>query len=118
MDNTPETDIEDNEEREEQKAQETMQTVTLSEDDPQITPGPQSWGGRTEGTQMVTWQRLDDSWWGCLQGATDGNWWEGEDQGPFDSRGEAEAELREQYEHPEEEIEMYPEESDPLDEVE
>jgi hypothetical protein len=94
-------------EKNEQLKSETMNVTTLSEQDPACAPGPYSWGGRVDGTQMVSYQQLD-GWYGVLQGATDGNWWEGEvDQGPYPTREDVEAFLRDDYEHPEEEMDVY-----------
>ncbi len=78
--------------------QATLEIVQLSEDAPTSAPGPQSWGGNHEGAEMVTYQQ-EDGWYGYIRGVNkEGNGYEGEDQGPFTSREEVEAELREQYE--------------------
>ncbi len=89
--------------RNEELYQTTVRITVLSEQKPQGIPGPLSWGGGQDGTEMVTWQD-DDGWYGCLQGQYKGNWSEGEDQGPFETREEAEAELRDQYEESQEEV--------------
>ncbi len=75
----------------------TMKVVTLSEQAPQGNPSANArWGSSQDGTEMVTWLK-EGQWYGCLQGIYQGNWFEGEDQGPFDTREEAEAYLREDY---------------------
>ncbi len=79
----------------EQLKQETTTVVTLSGQTPKGQTNP--WDGTTDGTQMVTW-RQEDGWYGCLQGIYKGNGFEGDDQGPFDTRDEAEEELRSLYE--------------------
>lgn len=77
--------------------QRTIQTIQLSEKAPASVAGPLSWGGAQDnGPEMVTFQQ-EDGWYGYLQGVKDGNFSEGEDQGPFDSREEAETELRSQF---------------------
>lgn len=81
----------------EEMKQQTIETTQLSEKAPASVPGPLSWGGSSDGTEMVTFQQ-EEGWYGYLQGVKNGNFSEGEDQGPFDSREEAEAELRSQYE--------------------
>ncbi len=92
---------EQREETNEQMKRDTMEVTTLSEQDPACAQGPQSWGGNTDGTQMVVWQQLD-GFYGCLQGAAGGNWFEGEDQGPYPLRSDIEEVLRDDYENPEE----------------
>lgn len=75
----------------------TIQVVQLSESAPQSPQGALSWGGSQDGTEMVTFQQ-EDGWYGYLRGVKGGNFSEGEDQGPFETLEEAEAELRSQYE--------------------
>jgi hypothetical protein len=79
----------------------TMQIIVLSEQAPKGWAGPASWGSGTDGTEMVTWLDLD-GWYGCLQGQHQGNWFEGEDQGPYETREEIEKWLRSDYEENEE----------------
>jgi hypothetical protein len=75
----------------------TMKVVVLSEQAPQGNSSAAfSWGSSIDGTEMVTWLK-EGQWYGYLQGISQGNWFEGEDQGPFDTREEAEASLREDY---------------------
>src|SRR6266496_1547167 len=94
----------------EQMKRDTMEVTTLSEQDPQtVQSANQRWGGTTDGTQMAVWQQLD-GFYGCLQGAIGGNWFEGEDQGPYPLRSDIEEVLRDDYENPEEEADIYPEE--------
>jgi hypothetical protein len=84
----------------EEMRQATLQVLQLSQNAPHGTPGPQSWGGSQDGAELVTFQQ-DDGFYGYLRGVTQANFWEQEDQGPFETREEVEAELREQYAHPE-----------------
>jgi hypothetical protein len=82
----------------------TMQVVVLSEQKPQGWAGPASWGHGTEGTEMLTWQGKD-GWYGCLQGqGQGGNWFESEDDGPYDTREEAEKAMRVYYAESQEEV--------------
>ena len=81
----------------EQMRKATLEITQLSEDAPASNPGPLSWGGAHDGTEMATFQQ-EDGWYGYLRGVYQGQYFEGEDQGPFDSREEAGSELRSQYE--------------------
>jgi hypothetical protein len=74
----------------------TLEITQLSEATPTSNPGPQSWGGAHDGTEMVTFQQTD-GFYGYLRGVHQGNAFEGEDQGPFKTREEVEEELRDQY---------------------
>lgn len=70
-------------------------TTLLSESVPSVgTSAQMSVNGRHAGTEMVSFRRGSE-WYAVLQGCdTDGNFFESEDIGPFDSREEAEAEAR------------------------
>jgi hypothetical protein len=81
----------------EEMRNQTLEVVQLSEKAPVGIPGPLSWGGGQDGAEMVTFQQ-EDGWYGYQRGTKNGLFSEGEDQGPFDSREDAEAELRSQYE--------------------
>ena len=96
------------------KIEGTTQITVLSEKRPEGFAGPASWGSGTDGTEMVTWQdnglnedgedNQSEGFYGCLQGQYQGNWFEGEDQGPFETREEAEQSLRSDYEDSQEEV--------------
>ncbi|HEX3640678.1 MAG TPA: hypothetical protein VHV10_05255 [Ktedonobacteraceae bacterium] len=81
----------------EEMRKQTLEIVQLSEKAPVGIPGPLSWGGGQDGIEMVTFQQ-DDGWYGYQRGTKDGLYSEGEDQGPFKTREDAEQELRSQYE--------------------
>jgi hypothetical protein len=87
----------------EEMRQETLKVVQLSEKAPAGIPGPLSWGGGQDGAEMVTFQQ-DDGWYGYQRGTKNGLFSEGEDQGPFNTREDAEAELRSQYEESKQEV--------------
>jgi hypothetical protein len=73
------------------------QTTQLSENAPGSSGAAMaSWGGTTDGTEMLTWED-DDGFYGCLQGIYQGIGFEGEDQGPYETRAEVEEVLREHY---------------------
>ena len=80
----------------EQMRAQTLEVTQLSERHPQSNPGPQSWGGSQDGTEMVTFQQ-ENGYYGYLRGVYQGNFFEGDDQGPYETREEAEAYLREDY---------------------
>jgi hypothetical protein len=76
----------------------TMKVVVLSEQAPQSGASANArWRGSTNGTEMVTWQEEDGKFYGCMQGIHEGDWFESEDDGPYDSREEAEAAQRSYY---------------------
>ena len=77
--------------------QETLEVVQLSEKAPVGIPGPLSWGGGQDGVEMVTFQQ-EDEFYAYQRGTKNGLYSEGEEQGPFKTRREAEADLRAQYE--------------------
>jgi hypothetical protein len=89
--------------RNEELYQETVRITVLSEQKPQGFAGPASWSQGTSGTEMVIWQD-DDGWYGCLQGQYKGSWSESEDEGPFETREEAEQAMREYYAEGQEEV--------------
>src|SRR6266699_3407022 len=60
----------------------TLEVVQLSEKAPEGIPGPLSWGGGQDGTEMVTFQQ-EDGWYGYQRGIQNGLYSEGDDQGPF-----------------------------------
>jgi len=73
-----------------------------------------SWGSSTDGTEMVVWKK-DDGWYGCLQGVHEGNGFESEDDGPYPSREEAEAAMRDYYAEGEEDAAHVQDMADLLD---
>jgi len=94
----------------EEMREKTVEVVQLSEYAP---AGNQSaaarCGSSQDGAEMVTFQQ-GDGWYGYQRGIENGLFSEGEDQGPFSSREDAEAELRSQYEESLQPVEdFYPE---------
>lgn len=85
-------------EDEDERAAVDAVTTLLSESTPHGNTSAQlSWSGYTSGTELVTFRR-GDRWYAVLQGiSSDGNAFESEDIGPFDTRAEAEEAGRDGY---------------------
>lgn len=88
LNETAETEDDDDDDNE-------MYTITLDGDGGHQTPAGVSGMAYSEGSEIVIWKD-DEGWMSCISGVSaDGNAYESDDFGPFDTKEEAEAFARE-----------------------